>query len=106
MLCDAARAKLFNARIPRERRLIQTETITMAITWADIEHHRSRKSCWIAIHGMVYDVTGMHYQENPKGRSSSKQTFLIITPAEQVLSYVTLAKMPRMRSILFIHNMF
>ena len=30
----------------------------MPLTRADIEQHSSRKSCWVAIHGAVYDVTG------------------------------------------------
>ncbi|KAJ6017261.1 hypothetical protein N7451_000640 [Penicillium sp. IBT 35674x] len=29
----------------------------MTLTRADIEKHNSRKSCWVAIHGAVYDVT-------------------------------------------------
>ncbi|KAJ6090299.1 hypothetical protein N7486_009114 [Penicillium sp. IBT 16267x] len=32
----------------------------MTLSRADIELHNSRKSCWVAIHGAVYDVTESH----------------------------------------------
>lgn len=35
----------------------------MTITRADIAQHTSRESCWVAIHGTVYDVTGMNRQD-------------------------------------------
>lgn len=31
----------------------------MRIARADIEQHTTRQSCWVAIHGGVYDVTGI-----------------------------------------------
>lgn len=30
----------------------------MTLTRAEIQQHNSRQSCWVAIHGAVYDVTG------------------------------------------------
>lgn len=30
----------------------------MIITRAVMEQHATRQSCWVAIHGAVYDVTG------------------------------------------------
>jgi hypothetical protein len=31
----------------------------MTVTRAQIQEHSSRQSCWVAIHGAVYDVTGL-----------------------------------------------
>jgi cytochrome b involved in lipid metabolism len=31
---------------------------TMALTRQEINQHNSRQSCWVVIHGAVYDVTG------------------------------------------------
>jgi L-lactate dehydrogenase (cytochrome) len=30
----------------------------MKVSRNEIEQHNSRRSCWVAIHGAVYDVTG------------------------------------------------
>ncbi|KAJ5123774.1 hypothetical protein N7448_009871 [Penicillium atrosanguineum] len=37
--------------------MIQTKLTTMTITKTDLGQHNSRKSCWVAIYGSVYDVT-------------------------------------------------
>ncbi|KAJ5160948.1 uncharacterized protein N7482_007952 [Penicillium canariense] len=29
----------------------------MVFTWAELQQHNTRQSCWVAIHGAVYDVT-------------------------------------------------
>ncbi|KAL4960450.1 FMN-dependent dehydrogenase-domain-containing protein [Aspergillus stella-maris] len=38
----------------------------MTVTRAEIAQHNSRQSCWVAIHGAVYDVTGF-LDEHPGG---------------------------------------
>lgn len=30
----------------------------MTVTREEIQQHSTRQSCWVAIHGAVYDVTG------------------------------------------------
>lgn len=86
--------------------LIQTKVTIMTIAKTDLGQHNSRKSCWIAIHDTVYDVTGRNHHKNLLGQNSFQQNFLTITLAEQVLSYATLARMPQKDSILCIHQMF
>ena len=34
----------------------------MKLARGDIVQHNNRQSCWVAIHGAVYDVTGMSQQ--------------------------------------------
>ncbi|KAJ6155213.1 hypothetical protein N7470_005779 [Penicillium chermesinum] len=42
----------------------------MMITKADIDQHTTRQSCWVAIHGCVYDVTGSLSPKSPNGLRS------------------------------------
>jgi hypothetical protein len=40
---------------PKSHRMCR---FTMTLTRQEISRHNSRQSCWVVIHGAVYDVTG------------------------------------------------
>lgn len=51
---------VFNMTAPSPTSEATSKDIVMHLTSEDLEKHNSKDSCWVAIHGSVYDVTGSY----------------------------------------------